>query len=78
MRCSCVLMQARKCICGCPYLAQITKKISGSIFPPATLTVAGSRTGIISDLKGRPLDFGLGRTLGKNFVVVAARKEVHA
>ncbi|KAH9979507.1 hypothetical protein BGW80DRAFT_1455205 [Lactifluus volemus] len=34
--------------------------------------------GIISDLKGRPLDFGLGRTLGKNFVVVAARKEVHA
>ncbi|KAH9979513.1 hypothetical protein BGW80DRAFT_1435017 [Lactifluus volemus] len=34
--------------------------------------------GIISDLKGRPLDFGLGRTLGENFGVVAARKEIHA
>jgi 3'(2'), 5'-bisphosphate nucleotidase len=34
--------------------------------------------GIITDSRGRPLDFGLGRTLGTNFGVVAARKEVHA
>jgi 3'(2'), 5'-bisphosphate nucleotidase len=34
--------------------------------------------GIITDYRGRPLDFGLGRTLGTNFGVVAARKEVHA
>ncbi|KAI0294111.1 hypothetical protein B0F90DRAFT_1641032 [Multifurca ochricompacta] len=34
--------------------------------------------GVISDSRGRPLDFGLGRTLGENFGVVAARKEVHA
>ncbi|KAF8259545.1 3(2),5-bisphosphate nucleotidase HAL2 [Lactarius quietus] len=34
--------------------------------------------GVISDYRGRPLDFGLGRTLGENFGVVAARKEAHA
>ena len=34
--------------------------------------------GIITDYRGRPLDFGLGRTLGTNYGVVAARKEVHA
>jgi len=34
--------------------------------------------GIVSDSRGRPLDFGLGRTLGENFGVVAAGKEVHA
>lgn len=34
--------------------------------------------GVISDYRGRPLDFGLGRTLGENFGVVGARKEVHA
>lgn len=34
--------------------------------------------GVISDYRGRALDFGLGRTLGENFGVVAARKEVHA
>jgi 3'(2'), 5'-bisphosphate nucleotidase len=34
--------------------------------------------GIVTDYRGRPLDFGLGRTLGTNFGVVAARKEVHA
>ena len=34
--------------------------------------------GIISDGRGEPLDFGLGRTLGENFGVVAAGKDVHA
>ncbi|KAI0739482.1 3',5'-bisphosphate nucleotidase [Daedaleopsis nitida] len=34
--------------------------------------------GIISDGRGQPLDFGLGRTLGENFGVVAAGKDVHA
>ena len=34
--------------------------------------------GIVSDSLGQPLDFGLGRTLGSNLGVVAARKEVHS
>ncbi|PIL32418.1 hypothetical protein GSI_05120 [Ganoderma sinense ZZ0214-1] len=34
--------------------------------------------GIISDGRGEPLDFGLGRTLGENFGVVASGKDVHA
>jgi 3'-phosphoadenosine 5'-phosphosulfate (PAPS) 3'-phosphatase len=34
--------------------------------------------GIVTDARGRPLDFGLGRTLSSNFGVVAAGKEVHA
>ena len=33
--------------------------------------------GIISDGRGEPLDFGQGRTLGENFGVVAAGKDVH-
>jgi 3'(2'), 5'-bisphosphate nucleotidase len=33
--------------------------------------------GVISDSRGLPLDFGLGRALGTNFGVVAAGKEVH-
>ena len=33
--------------------------------------------GTISDSRGKPLDFGLGRTLGENFGVVAAEKTVH-
>ncbi|PSR76362.1 hypothetical protein PHLCEN_2v8502 [Hermanssonia centrifuga] len=34
--------------------------------------------GVITDSRGQPLDFGLGRTLGENFGVVAAGKEVHS
>ncbi|KDQ11215.1 hypothetical protein BOTBODRAFT_57542 [Botryobasidium botryosum FD-172 SS1] len=34
--------------------------------------------GIVSDSLGRPLDFGLGRTLGENFGVVAAGKDIHS
>ena len=34
--------------------------------------------GVISDSRGQPLNFGLGRTLGENFGVVAAGKEIHA
>ncbi|KAI9068726.1 3',5'-bisphosphate nucleotidase [Trametes sanguinea] len=34
--------------------------------------------GIITDGRGEPLDFGLGRTLGENFGVVAAGKDVHS
>ncbi|THH15722.1 hypothetical protein EW146_g4812 [Bondarzewia mesenterica] len=34
--------------------------------------------GIISDGHGEPLDFGLGRTLGENFGVVATGKGVHS
>jgi 3'(2'), 5'-bisphosphate nucleotidase len=32
----------------------------------------------VTDSRGEPLDFGLGRTLGENFGVVAAGKDVHA
>ena len=34
--------------------------------------------GIVTDSRGEPLDFGLGRTLGENYGVIAAGKEVHA
>lgn len=34
--------------------------------------------GVVTDSRGEPLNFGLGRTLGENFGVVAAGKEVHA
>lgn len=34
--------------------------------------------GIITDSRGQPLDFGLGRTLGENYGVVAAGKTVHS
>ncbi|KAF7795835.1 hypothetical protein EIP86_007002 [Pleurotus ostreatoroseus] len=34
--------------------------------------------GIITDSRGSPLDFGLGRTLGENYGFIAAGKEVHA
>ncbi|PBK63799.1 3(2),5-bisphosphate nucleotidase HAL2 [Armillaria solidipes] len=33
--------------------------------------------GVITDSRGRPLDFGLGRTLGENFGVIAASKASH-
>lgn len=34
--------------------------------------------GVITNSRGEPLDFGLGRTLGENFGVVAAGKVPHA
>ncbi|KZT30246.1 3(2),5-bisphosphate nucleotidase HAL2 [Neolentinus lepideus HHB14362 ss-1] len=34
--------------------------------------------GIITDSRGEPLDFGLGRTLGENYGFIAAGKDVHA
>ncbi|KAF8550794.1 3(2),5-bisphosphate nucleotidase HAL2 [Imleria badia] len=34
--------------------------------------------GIITDSRDEPLDFGLGRTLGENYGVIAAGKDVHA
>lgn len=34
--------------------------------------------GVVTDSRGQPLDFGLGRTLGENFGVIAAGKDVHA
>lgn len=33
--------------------------------------------GVVTDSRGRPLDFGLGQTLGENFGVVASGKAVH-
>ena len=34
--------------------------------------------GIVTDSRGQPLDFGQGRTLGENFGVIAAGKDVQA
>ena len=34
--------------------------------------------GVVTDSRGEPLDFGLGRTLGENFGVIAAGKEAHS
>ena len=34
--------------------------------------------GVVTDSRGQPLNFGLGRTLGENYGVVAAGKDVHA
>ncbi|KAH9938828.1 3(2),5-bisphosphate nucleotidase HAL2 [Epithele typhae] len=34
--------------------------------------------GVITDGRGIPLDFGLGRTLGENFGIVAAGSDIHA
>ncbi|KAK0447064.1 nucleotidase HAL2 [Armillaria borealis] len=34
--------------------------------------------GVITDSRGRPLDFGLGRTLGENFGVIATSKASHS
>jgi len=34
--------------------------------------------GVVTDSRGQHLDFGLGRTLGENFGVIAAGKGVHA
>ncbi|KAF8814588.1 3(2),5-bisphosphate nucleotidase HAL2 [Phlegmacium glaucopus] len=33
--------------------------------------------GVVTDSRDQPLDFGLGRTLGENFGVIAAGKDVH-
>lgn len=34
--------------------------------------------GTVTNSRGEPLNFGLGRTLGENFGVVATGKDVHA
>lgn len=34
--------------------------------------------GIVTDSRGEPLTFGLGRTLGENYGVVAAGKDMHS
>jgi 3'(2'), 5'-bisphosphate nucleotidase len=34
--------------------------------------------GVVTDSRGQPLDFGLGRTLGENYGVIAAGKDAHA
>ncbi|KAH9987616.1 hypothetical protein BJV74DRAFT_951621 [Russula compacta] len=59
------------CMCGVRACVLVQDHASGSLL----VEEAG---GVISDSRGLPLDFGLGRTLGRNFGVVAARKEVHA
>ncbi|KAG6818981.1 hypothetical protein H0H93_016675 [Arthromyces matolae] len=56
---------------GVGYREKIWDHASGNLL----ITEAG---GIVSDSRGLPLDFGLGRTLGENFGVIAAGKDVHS
>ncbi|KZP07041.1 3(2),5-bisphosphate nucleotidase HAL2 [Athelia psychrophila] len=56
---------------GAGYREKIWDHAPGSLL----VTEAG---GAISDSRGQPLDFGLGRDLGENFGVVAAGKSVQA
>ncbi|KZS88798.1 3(2),5-bisphosphate nucleotidase HAL2 [Sistotremastrum niveocremeum HHB9708] len=55
---------------GVGYKEKIWDHASGSLL----VTEAG---GMITDGRGAPLDFGLGRTLGENFGIVAAGADVH-
>ncbi|KAI0667481.1 3',5'-bisphosphate nucleotidase [Trametes maxima] len=55
---------------GVGYKEKIWDHASGSVL----VEEAG---GMISDGRGQPLDFGLGRTLGENYGVVGAGKDVH-
>ncbi|THH04833.1 hypothetical protein EW145_g5237 [Phellinidium pouzarii] len=56
---------------GTGYREKIWDHASGSLL----VEEAG---GLVTDSRGNPLDFGLGRTLGENFGVIAAGKEVHS
>jgi len=56
---------------GVGYREKIWDHASGAIL----IEEAG---GIVTDSRGSPLDFGLGRTLGENYGVIAAGKAVHA
>ena len=61
-------------LCGC--VDMLTLTVGHDHAPGAVLVEEAG--GVISDGRGEPLDFGLGRTLGENFGVVAAGKDVHA
>ena len=43
---------------------------------PGSLLISEAN-GIVSDSRGQPLDFGLGRDLGENYGVIATGKDVH-
>jgi hypothetical protein len=60
-----------------PLLHHTNRPPSKQDHAPGSLLVTESG-GIISDSRGEPLDFGKGTTLGENFGVVAAGREVHA
>ncbi|EJU00639.1 3-2-5-bisphosphate nucleotidase HAL2 [Dacryopinax primogenitus] len=55
---------------GVGYREKIWDHASGSLL----VQEAG---GLVTDGRGLPLDFGLGRTLGENFGIIAANKEIH-
>jgi len=55
---------------GVGYREKIWDHAAGSLL----VSEAG---GVVSDSRGSPLDFGLGTTLGENFGVIAAAKEIH-
>lgn len=55
---------------GVGYKEKIWDHASGNVL----VTEAG---GLVTDGRGQELDFGLGRTLGENWGVIAAGKDVH-
>ncbi|KAJ3798469.1 hypothetical protein GGU11DRAFT_815901 [Lentinula aff. detonsa] len=55
---------------GVGYKEKIWDHATGSLL----VTESG---GIITDSRGHPLDFGLGRTLGENYGVIATAKDAH-
>ncbi|KAJ3713994.1 hypothetical protein DFJ43DRAFT_1007991 [Lentinula guzmanii] len=55
---------------GVGYKEKIWDHATGSLL----VTESG---GIITDSRGHPLDFGLGRTLGENYGVIATEKDAH-
>ncbi|KAH8115001.1 nucleotidase HAL2 [Phellopilus nigrolimitatus] len=56
---------------GIGYKEKIWDHASGSLL----VEEAG---GLVTDSRGEPLNFGLGRTLGENFGIIAAGKQVHS
>lgn len=61
------------------YFPAVTERIPPFLqdHAPGSLLVEEAG-GVVTDSRGEPLDFGLGRTLGENFGVIAAGKEAHA
>ncbi|KAF8519342.1 putative MET22-protein ser/thr phosphatase [Hysterangium stoloniferum] len=56
---------------GVGYQEKIWDHASGNV-------IVSEAGGVVSDSRGNPLNFGLGRTLGENFGVIGSRKEDHA
>jgi len=56
---------------GAGYQEKIWDHASGSL-------LVEESGGVITNSRGEALDFGLGRSLGKNYGIIAAGKDIHA